>query len=157
MDTPDYEAWFGAYAAAYTRSLGGEVEVETIRGFFAETVLALGVDGSLNAASTTDKAFGDMLVQMYAFYTAIGTRRMSVDRVEVSPLYDNHDRVRVFYRADYEKPDGGAVTIPFDLVYLVQRRKTGPAIFAFIAGDEMAEYRRHGLIDADGRPPTPRA
>lgn len=153
MGTPDYETWFRAYAESYTRSLGGEVEVETIRGFFAETVLALGVDGTLNPASTTDEAFGDMLVQMYAFYTAIGTRRMAVDRVEVSPLYDNHDRVRVFYRADYEKRDGSAVTIPFDLVYLVQRRRTGPAIFAFIAGDEMAEYRRHGLVDADGRPP----
>jgi hypothetical protein len=154
MDTPDYETWFRAYAEAYTRSLCGEVEVETIRGFFAETVLALGVDGSLNPASTADKAFADMLVQMYAFYRAIGTRRMSVDRVEISPLYDNHDRVRVFYRADYEKPDGSAVTIPFDLVYLVQRRKAGPAIFAFIAGDEMAEYHRLGLVDADGRPPS---
>lgn len=154
MDTPDYEAWFRSYTDAYTRSLDGDVEVDTIRGFFAETVLALGVDGSLNPANTTDTAFADMLVQMYAFYRAIGTRRMSVDRVEVSPLYDNHDRVRVFYRADYQKPDGGAVTIPFDLVYLVQRRRTGPAIFAFIAGDEMAEYRRHGLVDADGRPPS---
>ena len=152
MTAPDYLAWFRAYAEAYTRSLGGDVEVETIRSFFAETVLALGVDGTLNPASTTDKAFADMLVQMYAFYRAIGTRRMSVDRVDASPLYDNHDRVRVFYRAEYEKPDGGAVTIPFDLVYLVQRRKAGPAIFAFIAGDEMAEYRRHGLVDADGRP-----
>ena len=153
MDTPDYETWFRAYAEAYTRSLGGEVEVEAIRGFFAETVLALGVDGTLNPASTTDEAFGDMLAQMYAFYTAIGTRRMAVDRVEVSPLYDNHDRVRVFYRADYEQGDGSAVTIPFDLVYLVQRRRTGPAIFAFIAGDELAEYCRQGLVDADGRPP----
>ena len=154
MDTPDYEAWFRAYAEAYTRSLDGEVEVETIRGFFAETVLALGVDGSLNPASTADKAFADMLIQMYAFFRSIGTRRMSVERVEVSPLYDNHDRVQVFYKADYRKPDGTALTIPFDLVYLIQRRKTGPVIFAFIAGDEMAEYRRHGLVDADGRPPS---
>ncbi len=153
MTAPDYEAWFCAYADAYTRSLDGEVEVETIRGYFAETVLALGVDGTLNPATVADAGFADGLVQMYDFARAIGTRRMSVERVEVSPLYDNHDRVRVFYKADYRKPDGTALTIPFDLVYLVQRRKTGPAIFAFIAGDEMAEYRRHGLVDADGRPP----
>jgi hypothetical protein len=150
--SPDYDAWFRSYADAYTRSLGGHVEVETICGFFAETVLALGVDGSVNPATTADKAFGDMLVQMYGFYKAIGTRRMAVERVEVSPLYDNHDRVQVFYRADYDKPDGAAVTIPFDVVYLVQRRKTGPAIFAFIAGDEMALYSRHGLIGEDGAP-----
>lgn len=152
MTPPDYDTWFRAYAEAYTRSLDGAVEVETIRGFFAETVLALGVDGTVNPATIADAAFADGLVQMYGFARAIGTRRMTVERVEVSPLYDNHDRVRVFYKADYRKPDGTALTIPFDLVYLVQRRAAGPAIFAFIAGDEMAEYRRHGLVDAAGRP-----
>lgn len=156
MTDPDYAAWFRDYAAAYTRSLNGEVEVETIRGFFAETVLALGVDGSLNPANTGDEAFGAMLVAMYDFHRAVGTRRMAVDRVEVSPLYQNHDRVQVFYRADYERPDGRPLTIAFDLVYLVQRRPAGPAIFAFIGGDEMDEFRRHGLVDADGKP-RPRA
>jgi hypothetical protein len=152
MTAPDYDAWFRAYADAYTRSLDGDVEVETIRGFFAETVLALGVDGSVNPATIADSAFADGLVQMYDFARAVGTRRMAVDRVEVSSLYENHDRVRVFYKADYRKPDGAPVTILFDVVYLVQRRKSGPAIFAFIAGDEMDAYRRHGLVDADGRP-----
>ena len=88
MTAPDYDTWFRAYADAYTRSLDGEVEVETIRGFFAETVLALGVDGTLNPATIGEAAFADGLVQMYDFARAIGTRRMSVDRVEASPLYD---------------------------------------------------------------------
>lgn len=132
MGTPDYETWFRAYAESYTRSLGGEVEVETIRGFFAETVLALGVDGTLNPASTTDEAFGDMLVQMYAFYTAIGTQRMAVDRVEVSPLYDNHDRVRVFYRADYEKRERERRDHP------VRPGLSGPA-----AKDRSGHFRLH--------------
>lgn len=154
MTAPDYDAWFRSYADAYTRSLKGDVEVDLIRSFFAETVLALGVDGSLNAAATGDQAFGDMLIGMYGFYKAMGTRRMTVDRVDVSPLYQNHDRVQVFYRADFLKPDGSAVTIPFDLVYLVQRRDSGPAIFAFISADEMALYRRHGLVGDDGQPPA---
>lgn len=152
MTEPDYLDWFRAYADAYTRSLGEEVDVDAIRSFFAETVLGLGVDGSLNPANLADPAFAEGLVQMYGFAKAVGTRRMAVERVEASPLYENHDRVRVFYRADYQKPDGSALSIPFDLVYLVQRRKAGPAIFAFIAGDEMALYRRHGLVDEEGRP-----
>ncbi|TAJ60171.1 hypothetical protein [Brevundimonas sp.] len=152
MPDPDYAAWFRAYADAYTRSLGGAVQVETIRSFFAETVLALGTDGSLNPADTGGDAFAGMLEGLYSFSRAIGTRRMEVERVEISPLYEKHDRVRVFYRADYARPDGSAVSIPFDVVYLVQQRAGGPAIFAFIAGDEMALYRRHGLVDEDGAP-----
>ncbi|HYC66908.1 hypothetical protein [Brevundimonas sp.] len=156
MTAPDYLAWFRAYADAYTRSLGDEVDVDAIRSFFAETVLGLGVDGSLNPANIADSAFAEGLVRMYGFARAVGTRRMIVERIEASPLYENHDRVQVFYSADLEKSDGSALTIRFDLVYLVQRRRTGPAIFAFIAGDEMALYRQHGLIGDDGQP-LPRA
>ncbi len=156
METPDYESWFRSYADAYTRSLGDTVEVDVIRGFYAATVLALGVDGSVNAANTAEPGFSDMLVQMYGFYKAVGVRRMAVDRVEVTPLYENHDRVQVFFAADMVKPDGAAITLRFDLVYLVQRRAAGPAIFAFIAGDEMALYREHGLVDEHGQP-VPRA
>ena len=60
--------------------------------------------------------------------------------------------MRVFYVAQYERSDGAWITIPFDVLYLLQRRKDGPKIFAFIAGDEMALYREHGLVDADGNP-----
>lgn len=152
MNQPDYDAWFRSYAEAYTASLHGPVQTEAIRCYFAETVLALGIDGSLNAASPRDSSFADALEGMYAFARAVGTLRMAVDRVEVSPLHESHDRVQVFYRADYETPDAGELTLPFDLVYLIQRRSSGPAIFAFIAADEMAVLRRHGLVDDQGRP-----
>lgn len=152
MTQPDYDAWFRAYAEAYTQSLQDGVQVETIRSYYAETVLALGVDGTLNAAEATTNLLRPVLEHLFAFYVSIGARRMVIDRVEVSPLYENHDRVLVYYAGEYEAPDGVPLTILFDTVYLIQRRPTGPVIFAFIAGDETGLYKHHGLVDADGKP-----
>ncbi|MGE0799595.1 MAG: hypothetical protein AB7G13_02315 [Lautropia sp.] len=148
---PDYEAFFREYAKAYERSLGASVDVAAIRGFFAEAFVSASVGGHV-AAGANDQTFEAMLRQGYGFYKAIGTTSMRVDRVESEPLYENHDRVRVFYSAGYRKRDGTEVSIPFDVLYLLQRRSGGPKIFGFIAGDEMAVYRTHGLVDDPGRP-----
>ncbi|MBO9716481.1 MAG: hypothetical protein J7507_06640 [Pseudoxanthomonas sp.] len=45
-----------------------------------------------------------------------------------------------------------ALAVPFDVLHLLQRRAAGPKIFGFIAGDEMALYRAHGLVDGDEHP-----
>ena len=154
MDMPDYTRWFRDYAAAYERSLGDRVDVAALRGFFAEGFVAASLQGPVQAG-LNDEAFARTLQAAYGFYRAIGTRSMSVERVEVAPVCPNHDRVRVFYRAGYRKPDGSPLTIRFDVVYLLQRRGEGPRIYAFIAGDEMALYRQHGLVDEAGRPLPP--
>lgn len=159
MDLPDYEAFFRAYAKAYERSLGDSADVAadvaagvaTIRSFFAEAFVSASVSGQV-AAGANDAAFEETLRKMYGFYKAIGTTGMKVDRVEPEVLYENHDRVRVFYSAGYRRRDGTAVSIPFDVLYLLQRRNGGPKIFGFIAGDEMAVYRKLGLVDETGQP-----
>lgn len=147
----DYAALFRDYAAAYERSLGDTVDSEAIRSFFADEFIAAGVNGEIHAGAN-DESFKKTLQQGYAFYKAIGTRGMKVERVEAEIIDSDHDQVRVFYRAEYEKKDGSRLAIPFDLVYLLQRRTDGPKIFAFIAGDEMALYRRHGLVNEKGEP-----
>ena len=151
LDVPDYEAFFREYAKAYERSLGDSVDTVAIRGFFAEAFVSAGVRGQA-AAGGNDEAFEQALTQGFGFYKAIGTTSMAVERVEAEALCENHDRVRVFYSAGYRKKDGTEVSIPFDVLYLIQRRSGGPKIFGFIAGDEMAAYRQHGLVDESGQP-----
>jgi hypothetical protein len=155
VDLPDYEAFFRAYAKAYERSLGDSVDVAadvaTIRSFFAEAFVSASVSGQV-AAGANNATFEETLRRMYGFYKAIGTTSMKVDRVEPEVLYENHDRVRVFYSAGYRKRDGTEVSIPFDVLYLLQRRSGGPKIFGFVAGDEMAVYRKLGLVDEAGQP-----
>jgi hypothetical protein len=151
MHAPDYDAFFRDYAAAYQRSLGASVDTTAIRAFFAEGFVGAGPNCQVKAAANDD-AFEKSLQQGYAFYKALGTRSMAVERVESEPLFEGHDKVRVFYRAGYERQAGATLSIAFDVVYLVQRRPQGAKIFAFVAGDEMALYRKHGLIDEAGEP-----
>jgi hypothetical protein len=77
---------------------------------------------------------------------------MTLLKIEVTPIDAFHDMVRPYFRADYRKKNGDDLSIPFDLAYTLQRREGGPKIFAFIAGDEMALYREHGLVDEEGKP-----
>lgn len=89
--------------------------------------------------------FGLVLKRNFAFYRKIGTRRMSVRNLEVSPIDEKHDMVKVHYRADYLK-DGREIRIDFDVTYLLEKRGAQPQIFAFVSGDEMQAYKDAGLV-----------
>lgn len=151
MDLPDYQEFFREYANACERSLGDNVDVDAIRSFFAEVFVSASASWQV-ATGANDETFEQTLRRRYDFYKAIGTTSMKIDRMETEILYENHDRVRVFYIAGYRKRDGTEVSIPFDVLYLLQRRSGGPKIFGFVAGDEMAVYRAHGLVDETCQP-----
>jgi hypothetical protein len=53
---------------------------------------------------------------------------------------------RVGYRASYEKQDGEKIHLDFEVTYMLAARAESFEIFAFVAGDEMALYRKHGLV-----------
>jgi hypothetical protein len=127
VDVPDYEEFFREYAKVYERSLGESVDVAAIRSFFAEAFVAASVSGHV-AVGANNETFEQTLRSGYSFYKAIGTTSMKIDRVE------------------------SEVSVPFDVMYLLQRRSGGPKIFGFVAGDEMAIYRTQGLVDETGQP-----
>ncbi|HEX5686229.1 MAG TPA: hypothetical protein VFY73_19545 [Ideonella sp.] len=149
--SPDYDALFHDYAAVFERSLGDVVDSAAIRGFFAESFVSAGPNGQLQMGSN-DTGFEQALQQAYGFYKAIGTQRMWVERVRAQAIDGEHDIVQVAYIAEYLRPDGERLSIPFQVSYLMQRRAQGPKIFGFVAGDEMAVYRQHGLVDDQGQP-----
>ena len=63
-----------------------------------------------------------------------------------------HDLVRVYFTAELDKAKNGPPSIDFDVTYFLQRRDSGPKVFAFISEDEMSLFRDLGLVDADGKP-----
>lgn len=140
----EFERFFDRYVEAYNRSLAGEVQHAAIRQCFADCFVGAGPGGS--SCGRNDESFTKALDEAYAFYRTIGTKRMSVRRVQPTPIDASHFLVRVFYSADYEKPDGSGVTLEFDVAYLIEVHGEGPRIFAFVTGDEMAAYREHGLV-----------
>lgn len=151
MDKPDYEAFFRNYADVFNRSAAGTVDTKAIRASYAEYIVSAGA-GEAVQGGANDEKYAEILKQGAQFYTAIGLKGMTVTKVETTRIDAGHDMVRPYFRADYDRKDGASVSIDFDVVYMMQRRKDGPKIFAFVAGDEMALYREKGLVDADGKP-----
>ncbi|AKT36765.1 hypothetical protein [Chondromyces crocatus] len=145
----DIRQFFEGYVDAFNRSLAGPVDSDGIRRHFAERFLAAG-PGTVDAGNN-DQSFVETLEKGYGFYRSIGTRQMRLKDVSVVPIDDAHQLVRVFYSADYERKNSvgeapSIVTIDFDVTYVLQSREAGPLIVAFIAGDEMGLYRKHGLV-----------
>ena len=140
---PDYEAFFAGYVDAYNRSLGDTVDSEGIRAHFADCFVGSGPAGA--SCGKNDETFADALRQGYAFYTSIGTRRMTVRGLTVTEIEPSHALVRVYYHADYEK-DGKPLGVDFSVSYLLQTVAGKTTIFAYIAGDEMGLYRDLGLV-----------
>ena len=141
---PDFDRFFIAYADAYNRSLEGEVQDKAIRACFTDCFIAAGPQGS--SCGDNDESFSRTLKEAYAFYRKIGTKRMNVRRVQATPIDPAHHLVRVFYAADYVKPDGEPLTIDFDVAYLTETHAGKTRIFGFVAGDEMALYKQYGLV-----------
>ncbi len=165
---PDFDRFFLDYVEAYNRSLAGAVDARAIRACFADCFVGAGPGGV--TCGRNDQSFTAALENIYDFYRAIGTRRMAVRVVEVTPIDEIHHMARVGYTAHYDRPAGGRansgpeavpggitarddLTIEFDVIYMMQTVEGRSRIFAFVSGDEMAVYRRHGLVDREtGRP-----
>ncbi|HJU40452.1 MAG TPA: hypothetical protein VJ724_12815 [Tahibacter sp.] len=141
------EEFFGAYADAYNRSLAGDVDETGIRSAYAAHYVSATPAGVV--AGGNDATFGAKLRQMYAFYDGIGASGLVLRNVDARAIDDLHDIARVGWRGRYVRPrDGETVDIDFDVTYLMQSlRPHCPQIFAFVAGDELAVLREHGLVE----------
>lgn len=138
------DQFFRGYVDAFNRSLGEQVDVEGIRAHFSPCFVAAGPGGV--ECGQNDASFAETLQQGYAFYKSIGTRAMAVRGVTTTPIDERHQMAHVDYRATYVKPDGETLGIDFAVTYMLAARDETFEIFAFVAGDEMALYREHGLI-----------
>lgn len=141
---PDFRAFFQSYVDAYNRSLAGDVDLAGIRSHFSESFIAAGPHGVVTGDN--DESFVETLKKGYAFYREIGTRRLAIREVDASPIDATHYLATISYTATYDL-HGDDVRIPFDVSYILEERDGQLRIFGFIAGDEMALYRKYGLLN----------
>ena len=91
--------------------------------------------------------FRRMVPRGYAFYRKIGTQRMEIRALEVTPLDDYHAMARTHWWSVYLAKSGQTVEIEFDNIYLLHiANGATPKIFAYITGDEKRVLKEHGLI-----------
>lgn len=141
---PDFTLFFQHYADAFNRSLGDTVDSETIAAAFCDCFVSANPSGV--KCGQNDDEFRRALPKMYAFYKEIGTTKMIMRGVTPTPIDERHHMVRVDWTADYQKKNGQAVSISFNVTYLLRTSDGQSKIFAFITGDEMGVLKQHGLI-----------
>ena len=137
--------FFRSYADLYNRALAGEEVYGDIQARFCHCFVSAGPEGVACGGNGED--FLKVLREGYDFYRRIGTKKMTFKRIEATAIDEAHQMAKVFYAADYVKKSGERVTIDFDVTYMVRMADTPMRIFAFVAGDEMGLYRKHGLVD----------
>lgn len=138
--------FFERYAARFNQGLA-DPPVEDIEGTaasFAAYFVGASPAGVMGGAN--DAHLREMLPRGNAFYRSIGTKAMAIAGIDITPIDDLHAMARVHWDSRYVKPNGEAVRIPFDVVYLLQILDGVPRIFAYVAGDEQGALRAHGLL-----------
>jgi hypothetical protein len=144
--TKKLEEFFAAYAARTNAALGDppKVDVEASVNAFADCFVGTNPKGL--ACGKNDDEFRKVIPQGYALYRSIGTKRMDIGSLQLTPLDDFHTQAKVHWVAKYQKQDGSQLEIEFDVIYFVQDIGNGPKIFAYISGDEEQVYKDNGLV-----------
>jgi len=144
LSRPELERFFAAYADGFNQALAGRPDFAAMTGRFAEVFVAAGPNGV--EAGKNDSDFPEVLEKGLDFYRGIGTKRMTVQGIDVTSIDALHALVTVHWDSEYEPREGREVSIAFEVHYLMQGAGGAPRIFGFIAGDEQALLRQHGLI-----------
>ena len=150
MHMPDYEAFFTAYVDFFNAALAGKPVIHDLRGCYAEYLVSASAQTVMGGEN--GDGYEKVLEQGFGFYRAIGTVEMRLRGVKPQEIVAGHDQVRVEFGAQMRRKDGSEFPLDFEVVYLLQRRDSGPKIFAFVSEDEMELFRSLGLVDGEGTP-----
>jgi hypothetical protein len=135
---------FERYERVFNRSLGGDMDMDEVASLYASDFIAASPAGVTTGKN--DDQLKRVMAEGYARYRAIGTKEMRIRNVVLTPLDEHHCVAHVAWRATYARQDEADVTIDFDLHYFVQKLDGAPKVFGWVAGDEQALLRKHGII-----------
>jgi hypothetical protein len=135
---------FERYESFFNRSLGGEMDMDEVASLYASEFIAAAPAGVRTGKN--DDRFQQVMAQGYAHYRAIGTKEMRIRNVRLSPIDEHHCVAHVAWTATYVRKDRSDVAIYFDVHYFVQKLDGEPKVFGWVADDEQALLRKHGVI-----------
>lgn len=145
---PALRRFFEAYAARLNAALESppRVDVAAAVSAFAGYFVGSGPAGPMGGSNGWFLRFS--IPHGYAFYRRIGTQRMEVRGLRVTPIDDFHAMAHTHWWSSYRRrSDGATVEIEFDNVYILHIPGRGdPKIFAWITGDEQQVLKDHGLV-----------
>jgi hypothetical protein len=137
------KAFFERYEAFTNRALAKPVDVRECAAFFASDFIAATPAGIMGGKN--DDSLVAAMEQGYRHYRDIGTKEMEIADIRLMPIDERHVLVNVDWKAVYRRTDAPNLTIDFVVHYLVRHGEEQPKIFGWIAGDEDALLRKHGI------------
>lgn len=136
--------FFERYESFFRRALGGDVDPEALAALYAAEFIAASPAGVMTGKN--DAEFRQVMAQGYQRYREIGTKDMRIRHVRLSPIDAHHGLAHVAWTATYARNDQADAAIDFEVHYLMQKLDGEPKVFGWIAGDEQALLKQHGLI-----------
>jgi hypothetical protein len=136
--------FFERYESFFNRSLAGDTDMAEVASLYAAEFIAASPAGVMTGKN--DDQLRRVMAEGYARYRAIGTKRMRIRDVRLSPIDDHHCVAHVAWTAVYARKAQPDVAIDFDVHYLLQELDGEPKVFGWVSGDEQALLKKHGIV-----------
>lgn len=138
-------ALFRRYEDLTNRLLAGEAVAEAdLAPLYAAEVIGAGPGGV--RAAHNDRAFLQGLIASHAQARAIGARAMHLRALRLLPIDADHGLVHVEWAGRYARAGADELSLDFSVHYLLRWQGRAAQVFGWIAGDEQALLKAHGLI-----------
>lgn len=137
-------AFFDRYVSLFNRALDGDTDMDGIAAMYASEFIAASPTGVMGGKN--DEQLRSLMSRGYERYRALGTKKMRLRNLRLTAMDAPHCVAHVGWTATYARAGRADVTIDFDVHYFVQKLNGEPQIFGWVAGDEQALLRSHGII-----------
>ena len=134
---------FERYEDFFKHSLAADFNKEEVAGLYASEFIAASPAGVM--AGKNDEKLVQSMVQGYEHYREIGTQKMQMRDLRISPIDDLHCVAHVNWTATYARDDLPKTTIDFDVHYLVQILNGNAKVLGGVSGDEQALRKKYGI------------
>ncbi|CDX59584.1 conserved hypothetical protein [Mesorhizobium plurifarium] len=140
----DVQKFFKAYEKIYNDAIAGNVDMDDFGAMYSTGFVSVTPAGVITGENGPQ--FKDVMKNGFEAYRAMGSKTMTCKDVSVMAIDEDRCVAKVEWSGDYERKDRSPVTIDFEVDYLVERRDGSLKVFGWIAGDEQAEFKKHGLL-----------
>lgn len=144
---PAVRRFFEAYQGRMNAALQRRPVIDAAGAAAAFTRYFVGTNPGQVFGARNGWLFRLMIRRGYAYYRRLGTQRMEIRGLSITPLDDYHVLARTHWWSSYRRKSGDSVEIEFDNIYLLHiPAGQEPKVFAYITGDEQQVLKDHGLL-----------
>jgi hypothetical protein len=135
---------FERYERLFNQGLGGDTDVREVAALYASSFISATPTGVMTGRNNDQ--LKQMMAQGYARYRAIGMKQMRIRNVRLSPIDEHHCVAHVEWTATYARNDQPDVAIDLEVHYFVRTMHGKSKVFGWVAGDEQAALKEHGIL-----------